>query len=126
MRASRSDYILRLIEQLGAAIARLREKLVGAGAAAADEVMDETRQMQSELFGPLWEVISRVDARTAASLVPEQNKLLVWIELLEIEADAAEKAGAAATAAARRLRAAELRNEMGARVTVDASRQISG
>lgn len=92
MPSSQSDYIMRMIEQLGAALRRLRERLTR-GLPEAPEVMEEAEQAQAQLFGPLWPTLRLVDADTAASLVPDRRQLELWIELLRLERDAARLAG---------------------------------
>jgi hypothetical protein len=83
----RQDYILRLIEQIGAALRRLRERLAR-GAPAAASVAREALDSQAELLGPLWPMLQQVDAETAASLVPDARQLRLWGELTRVESDA--------------------------------------
>lgn len=115
MRATQSDYILRLIEQLGAALRRLRERLAGGHAEVADEVILEAVDAQADLFGPLWEVIRTLDAETAASLIPERERLSGWIELLRLEADAAHLAGDEARASNTLTKATQLQTQLDSR-----------
>jgi hypothetical protein len=112
MRTSQSDYIIRLIEQLGAMLARLRGRLAGGSPEAAQEVLDETRQAQAELFGPLWEVISRVDSHTAVSLIHEPSTIDSWIALLQLEREAARVGGNESSAEGANRRLIELHGEL--------------
>ena len=86
------DFILRLIEQAGVALARLKAKLLGK-AADAGEILFEAEQAQSGLLGPLWPAVRHLDAASAAMLVGEPRMLRAWIELLRVEAAAHELAG---------------------------------
>jgi hypothetical protein len=88
MPSSQSDSILRMIELVGAAMRRLRERLAR-GVPAAEEVLEGAEQAQAELFGPLWPTLRTVDAWTAASLVPDARQLRLWTDLLRLEASAA-------------------------------------
>ncbi|CAN5674798.1 MAG: hypothetical protein H0U67_04800 [Gemmatimonadetes bacterium] len=92
MPVSQSDYIMRMIEQLGAAMRRLRE-LLARGAPAAPDVMREAQDAQRELFGPLWPVLERVNAETAVSLIPDERQILLWVELMQLEASAVRLIG---------------------------------
>jgi hypothetical protein len=92
MPVSQSDYIMRMIEQLGAAMRRLREMLAR-GASAAPDVVREAGEAQKELFGPLWPVLERVNAETAVSLIPDEKQILLWVELIQLEASAVRLSG---------------------------------
>jgi hypothetical protein len=92
MPVSQSDYIMRMIEQLGAAMRRLREMLAR-GATTAPDVLRETVAVQKELFGPLWPVLERVNAETAVSLIPDERQILLWVELIQLEASAVRLTG---------------------------------
>jgi hypothetical protein len=108
MPASQSDYILRMIEQLGAALRRLRE-LLARGVPAAPEVIREAEDAQSQLFGPLWPTLRLLDADTAAGLVPDDARLELWIHFIRLEADAHRLSGDAPRAESLEHRAAELK-----------------
>lgn len=114
MRATQSDYILRLIEQLGAALRRLAERL-GRDVSAAPEVMADAEQAQAELFGAQWPLLRALDAATAASLVADRRQLELWIELLRLQASAAETLRDDAHAAELRQRAHALELALEAR-----------
>jgi hypothetical protein len=92
MPVSQSDYIMRMIEQLGAAMRRLREMLAR-GASAAPDVIREAADAQKELFGPLWPVLERVNAETAVSLIRDERQIQLWIELIQLEASAVRLSG---------------------------------
>lgn len=80
---------MRLIEQLGAALRRLREMLAR-DASSATVVIREIEAAQAELFGDLWPVLQQVSAATALELLPDTRRVELWIELLQMEAHAAE------------------------------------
>ena len=107
MPSSQSDYIMRMIEQLGAALRRLRQ-LLARGVPAAPEVLEEAERAQAQLFGPLWPTLRLVDADTAAGLIPDRRQLELWVELLRLEGDASRLTGDDGRAVALEARAAEL------------------
>jgi hypothetical protein len=86
MPSSRSDFILRLIEEIGAALRRLRGRL--AGGAPATAVVAGAREAQATLLGSMWPVLQTVDAATAAALVRDPWRLELWSDLLLVEAEA--------------------------------------
>lgn len=114
MASAQSDYILRMIEQLAGALGRLRERLAG-GAPVDPEMIREVETYQAELLGPLWPMLRSVDATTAVSLIADDRRARLWIELIEFEADAVRGAGDDARAAAAARRAADLTRALAAR-----------
>ena len=107
MASTQSDYILRMIEEIGAALRRLRE-LLARGVPVAPEVVAEAESAQARLFGPLWATLRLVDPDTAAGLVPDSARLELWIQLVHLEADAVRLTGDEPRAAALERRAAAL------------------
>lgn len=107
MPGTHSDYIIRIIEQLGAALRRMKARLAG-GTPAAAEVLDEAERCQGELFGPLWPTLRSVDAATAVALVADERRVRLWIEFVHLEAEAARQLGDRARAETMTRRAAEL------------------
>ncbi|MGH7695655.1 MAG: hypothetical protein ACRENH_11780 [Gemmatimonadaceae bacterium] len=89
MLTERRDYILRLIQQAGAAARRLREQLIGE-ADSATEVASEADQEISTLLGgaAMAPLIERVDAVTAVQLIGDKERIRAWIELLAVRAQA--------------------------------------
>ena len=76
------DYILRMIERIAAAIARiLKRKSDGDLMGARKEV----HQATVELLGPASAMAMMVDSRTAANLVSDPRRLRLWARLLEEE-----------------------------------------
>ncbi len=73
------DFILRMIEAIAAAIARIRKRrsegdLVGA--------RQDVRQATMELLGPAAAMAIMVDVRTAANLISDPHRLRLWCHLL--------------------------------------------
>jgi hypothetical protein len=89
MPSSQSDLILRMIEQMGAILRRMRARLAG-GAPADADTFDELERAQAELFGPLWSMLRSVDIETAVSLIADRRKVEMWVEFLRFEAEAAQ------------------------------------
>ena len=104
--AARDDYLLRMISQAAAALARLRARL--AGGSTADEIVREIRVVERELLGPRGDLLRSVDAATAAQLLGTPEAVQVWAGLLRLEADALRASGNEAAAAPILARAAEL------------------
>lgn len=73
------DFILRMIEAIAAAIARIRKRksegdLVGA--------RQEVHQATMELLGPAAAMAMMVDSRTAANVVSDSRRIRLWCQLL--------------------------------------------
>jgi hypothetical protein len=87
------DFILRLIELAGVAVARLRAMLGQGGGSDAELVVQEADQAQAALFGSLWPVVRVLDPASAAMLISEERQLRAWVELLRVQAAAHERLG---------------------------------
>ncbi len=89
MLTERRDYILRLIQQAGAAARRLRERLIGE-ADSATEIAREADQEIIALLGgaAMAPLLERVDAHTAVQLLGDKERIHAWIELLCVRAEA--------------------------------------
>src|SRR5687768_17612496 len=85
------DYLLRLIAQAAAALRRLRERLAGGG--NASEVLREVETIERSFLGPGAELLRRLDPTSAAALVANDEKLALWVEVLELEANALMASG---------------------------------
>jgi hypothetical protein len=114
MRATQSDYILRMIEELGAALRRLSERL-GRNVDDAATVADEAEALQAELFGTQWPLLRALDAATAASLVADVRQLDLWVRMLRLQAEAEARRGDERGAAALARRADALGAALAAR-----------
>lgn len=78
------DYILRLIEAVAAAVARIvRRRESGDLQGARREAQIAT----VEFLGPLASIAGSVDARTAADLIAESWRVAAWAQLLAEDAE---------------------------------------
>ena len=100
-----TDYVLRLIESLGALLARIRRLREDGEHAAA---LAEIERTVGELLGPTGSLVARLDSATAAQLVGDPRRLDAWAHLLAAEGDVREELGHHASAEANRRRALEL------------------
>ena len=88
MAGARDDYLLRLIRDAAAALRRLRERL--GGGAASEEVMRDADAAIGTLLGPQRALLERLDAWSAANLLGDRERVLLWSELLTLQADILE------------------------------------
>ncbi|MES2521149.1 MAG: hypothetical protein V4617_00530 [Gemmatimonadota bacterium] len=109
MPAARDDYLLRLITQAAAALRRLREKL---GGGTADEVVREAGAAIGALLGPQRDLLERLDAASARSIVGNPDTVRAWSELLVLQADAELLRGQRESAERLRARARALSPEV--------------
>jgi len=99
------DYILRMIEQVAAAIARiLKRKTDGDLVGARQDVHQATMQ----LLGPAAAMATMVDSRTAANLVSDARRLRLWCRLLAEDSEILRALGRGGEAAAVDRRIVEL------------------
>jgi hypothetical protein len=110
--SSREDYLLRMIQQMGAVLARMLGLKNGGQVHEAMQALDDA---EGELLGPLAEVVPRVDSATAAHIVGQPLRIAAWARLLHERADLLRLAGDAAGAALTVARAGELAAEAEAR-----------
>jgi hypothetical protein len=110
--SSREDYLLRMIRELGAVIARMRGL---AGGGQLHEAMHTLDDAEGELLGPLAEVAPLLDSATAAHMVAEPRRIAAWARLLYERADLLRQAGDHANADLAATRALELAREAVAR-----------
>lgn len=110
--SSREDYLLRMIRQMGAVLARMLGLKNGGQVHEALQSLDDA---EGELLGPLAEVVPRVDSATAAHIVSQPLRIAAWARLLHERADLLRLAGDAAGAALAAARAGELAAEAEAR-----------
>ena len=99
------DYVLRLIEQIAAVLARAR-KMRDEG--EYEPALAELERAAAEILGPTGSLLGRVDAATAAQLLGDWRRLGAWARLLAEEAEVREAQGHAAAGEATRRRALEL------------------
>jgi hypothetical protein len=108
---SSSDYLLRMIEQIFRLIRRILALKRGG---RVDEALAEVQAARAELFGPVADLLPRLDAETAAQVLTTPARIVAWARLLREEAalhrlrgdaalaDACERQAAAVTAEAER------------------------
>ncbi len=106
--SEQEDTLLRLIQQMAAAARRLRELLTQSAEASAS-VRAEVGQSIALVLGQESALLSGIDADSAVRLLQSRARLELWIELLELDADACDRGGLVPEAGARRARAAALR-----------------
>jgi hypothetical protein len=117
---ARDDYLLRRIEQ---AFEVLRRILRRSTEAEVPEVLRELDDAVRELLGPAAEVMSRLDASTAVSLLADPARAAVWARLVAERAALLRRAGDEAGAEAARQRAHDVAREAAA--TQDADARLS-
>jgi hypothetical protein len=105
--SSRDDWLLRLLQQMGAVLARMLGLKNGGQVQEALQTLDDA---QGELLGPLAGVVPRVDSATAAHMLGEPRLIASWARLLHERADLLRMSGddegaASAAAQARELAA---------------------
>jgi hypothetical protein len=84
------DYILRMIEAVAAALARiLRRRQEGDLAGARREV----DMASSELLGPIAGLASRVDTQTAGNLLGDGRRIATWARLLAEDSEILREMG---------------------------------
>jgi hypothetical protein len=110
--SSRDDYLLRIIQQMGAVLARMLGLKNGGQVHEALQTLDDA---EGELLGPQAEVVPRVDSATAAHILGEPQRIAAWARLLHERAALLRLAGDEAGAALAAQRAIELAAEAQAR-----------
>jgi hypothetical protein len=97
MPSAREDYLLRMIQQLGVVLARLRERLTGlsstADATDAAAVDREAYASIGTLLGPQAGVLNQLDADSAARLLGDADRVSLWVAFLRIRAEAQRTMG---------------------------------
>ena len=119
IRNSQQDYLLRMIQQLAAVVARL---LGLRGGGKVDEALEVVRTAEGELLGPLAAAATAVDTATAAQIIGEPVRIAAWARLLRARAELLRDAGEHEAAEGVAARAAELAGE--ARARAEGSRGI--
>lgn len=105
MPSSQQDYLLRMLQQVAAAIARmLRRKNAGDFVGARQEL----NAAISELLGPSAQLAPFMDSRTASGLVSDPRMLTSWALLLRQDAELVRLLSNESAARATEQRALEL------------------
>lgn len=97
MPGARDDYLLRLIQQVAAMLRALRER--AEGGANPEEVSRDAGAAIGELLGPQRSLMEMLDAKSAAALAGDPDKLDLWIALIRMQAESASKLNDPAKAA---------------------------
>jgi hypothetical protein len=101
MPSAREDYLIRLIQQLGEVLRRLRARLTGEVTAGdAVEVEREAGGAIVTLLGPQAPLLQQLDATSAVRLVGSAERVALWTAFLRVQAEA-HRAGGRADAADR-------------------------
>ena len=96
MPASREDYLLRMIQQLGEVLRRLRERLTGkVDAGDAVEIEREAGAAIATLLGPQAPLLSQLDPTSAVRLVGDAERVGLWISLMRVQSEAQRMHGRA-------------------------------
>ncbi|HST61418.1 MAG TPA: hypothetical protein VLK84_22120 [Longimicrobium sp.] len=110
--SAREDYLLRMIQQMGAVLARMLGLKNGGQVQEALQTLDDA---EGELLGPMAQVVPRLDSATAAHVLGEPQRIAAWARLLHERADLLRMAGDDAGARLAAQRAVELAAEAQAR-----------
>jgi len=110
--SSQEDYLLRMLRQMSAVLARMLGLKNGGQVHEAMQALDDA---EGELLGPLAEVVPRVDSATAAHIMGHPLRIAAWARLLHERADLLRLAGDEPGAALAASRAGELAAEARAR-----------
>jgi hypothetical protein len=96
MPSAREGYLIRLIQQVGEVLRRLRERLTGqASAGEAAAVEREAGAAIGTLLGPQAALLRQLDPASAVRLVADAHRVALWVALLRVQADAHRASGAA-------------------------------
>jgi hypothetical protein len=94
MPASREDYLIRMIQQLGEVLRRLRERLTGkVDADDAAEVEREAGQAIATLLGPQATLLQQLDPMSAVRIVGDAERVALWTAFMRAQAEAARAGG---------------------------------
>jgi hypothetical protein len=103
------DFILRMIEAVGATLRRVLKRREESDLAGARQDVAATI---GEVLGPGAAMVPMVDSITAANLVSDPQRLALYCQLLEVDADLLADMGHGDRAMATRRRATELLLEL--------------
>lgn len=89
MPSAREDYLIRMIQQMGEVLRRLRQRLTGqVDADDAAEVDREAGAAITTLLGPQAPLLRQLDAASAVRLIGDPERVGIWVALLRVQADA--------------------------------------
>jgi hypothetical protein len=99
MPAAREDYLIRLIQQLGEVLRRLRARLTGEPTSGdVAEIHREAGAAITSLLGPQAMLLQQLDANSAARVVGDAERVALWTAFLRVQADAQRASGRAEAA----------------------------
>jgi hypothetical protein len=107
--SEQEDFLLRVIQQMGQALARIREMLLG-GTSSGAAVRVEIAATSAALLGRDSAMLERLDAESAVRLIASPARVALWVQLLDAEAESWDREGGSERASACRARAAALRH----------------
>ena len=119
------DYVLRLIQQLAQALARIAG-LKRSG--QLDEALDDVGTTLDDLLGPLRQTLDAIDARSAARLLTDRERIEAYALLSAEEASILELIGNTTRAGQRAQRALALLLEaqmLGHTLSADAQKTLA-
>jgi hypothetical protein len=89
MPSAREDYLIRMIQQMGEVLARLRRRLTGqVDASEAADIGQQASAAIVTLLGPQSSLLQQLDAPSAVRLVGDPERVELWVGLLRVQADA--------------------------------------
>src|SRR5918992_1625011 len=89
MPAAREDYLIRLIQELGEALRRLKARLSGkVESGEAAEIDREAAAAIASLLGPHETLVRQLDATSAVRVVGDPDRVALWAQLLRVQAQA--------------------------------------
>ena len=89
MPSAREDYLIRMIQQLGEVLRRLRQRLTGqVDPRDAAEVDGRAGAAIATLLGPQAPLLQQLDPASAVRIVGDADRVGLWIALLRVQADA--------------------------------------
>lgn len=89
MPSAREDYLIRMIQQLGEVLRRLRQRLTGqVDPRDAAEVDGQAGAAIATLLGPQAPLLQQLDPASAVRIVGDADRVGLWIALLRVQADA--------------------------------------